>query len=299
MKWLNVGVAELFDEVLVGGSGTVVADSPYTRTSHRIEAHNGNAWNTVKLLKHVNPTKELWFSYDAAIDARGGMAFFQAKGGDVSIRITLSDNDGIYLKANVNGVEVKSADTVPLETNVLTNFEIHLKMGGQGRIDVWKDTKLIWSYRSPSAFPDVEIDTVGLQSGDLRGGALRLSSFIYQDTRRIGFERFKMLTVDPATEQNMPQGSTTNFTLSGLSDSTEFADITAVGALIQATSRDANISTGTFTLEGANIGTVDVSDSSGKAYEVAVADSNSLTGKPWTRADIEGKKLSFTVDGAV
>jgi hypothetical protein len=298
LKWLNVGVAELFDEVYVDGRGTVVADSPYTRTSHRIEVNDGIGWHTVKLLKHVNPTKELWFSYDAAMDASESVPFFQAKGGDVSIRITLSNENGIYLKANVNGVEVKSADTVQLETNVLTNFEIHLKMGEQGRIDVWKDTKLIWSYRSPSAFPDVAIDTVGLQSGEYHGRDLRLSSFIYQDTRRIGLERFKMLTIDPATEQNMPQGSTTTYTLSGLSDSTEFADITSVGAILQATSRDANITEGTFSIEGATLGTIDVSDSSGKAFEIAHAELNALTGKPWTRDDIEGKTLSFTVNGA-
>ena len=297
MKWLNVGVAELFDEVHLDGAGTVVADSPYTRTKHRIEDHV-SGWHSLKLLKHVNPTKELWFSYDAAINPLSGMAFFHAQGGSTSIHITLDINNGIYLKANVNGVNVRSTDTLKLEKDVLTNFEIHLKMGEQGRIDVWEDTKLLWSYRSPSAFPDVAIDTVGLQNDSIVNGGSALSSFIYQDTRRIGFERFKMLTVDPSTEQNMPQGSTTNFTLSGLSDSTEFADITAVGALIQTTSRDANISTGTFTLEGADIGTVDVSDSSGRAFEIANVETNSLTGKPWTRDDIEGKTLSFTVNGA-
>ena len=35
-----------------------------------------------------------------------------------------------------------------------------------------------------------------------------------------------------------------------------------------------------------------------KQYEIAHAEVNSLTTKPWTRADIEGKTLSFTVNGA-
>ena len=96
----------------------------------------------------------------------------------------------------------------------------------------------------------------------------------------------------------MPQGSTTTYTLSGLSDATEFSDITSFCAVLQATSRDANISTGTFSLEGADVGTIDVSDSSGKAYEIAYAETNSMTGKPWTRDDIEGKTLSFKVNGA-
>ena len=96
----------------------------------------------------------------------------------------------------------------------------------------------------------------------------------------------------------MPQGSTTTYTLSGLADSSEYSDITGVVAVLQATSRDANISTGTYTLNGAEIGTIDVSDSSGKAYETAHVETNSVTGLPFTRDDIEGKTLSFTVNGA-
>ena len=96
----------------------------------------------------------------------------------------------------------------------------------------------------------------------------------------------------------MPQGSTTTYTLSGLTDSSEYSDITGVVAVLQATSRDANISTGTYTLNGAQIGTIDVSDSSGRAYETAHAETNNVTGLPFTRDDIEGQTLSFTVNGA-
>ena len=95
----------------------------------------------------------------------------------------------------------------------------------------------------------------------------------------------------------MPMGSTTTYKLSGLSDATEFSDITSVCAILQATSRDANITTGTYSINGADVGTIDVSDSSGKAYEIAHSEINSVTGKSWVRDDIEGKTLSFTVNG--
>ena len=242
---------------------------------------------------------ELWFSFDMTQTDRNDLG--------AEFTVKFSDNTLPYIHIDKSGaVEICSSDNQVLynKTNVNPwfntnkNLEIHIKTGENGRIDIWKDTKLNTSYRSPSAFNGT-INMVEIRGGVYYQGAeLCFAHFILQDTRRIGLEKFKKLTIDPDTEQNMPQGSTTTYKLSGLSDATEFSDITSVCAVLQATSRDANISTGTFSLEGADVGTIDVSDSSGKAYEIAHAETNSLTGKPWTRDDIEGKTLSFKVNGA-
>ena len=94
----------------------------------------------------------------------------------------------------------------------------------------------------------------------------------------------------------MEKGRTTNFTVTGVPEATEYSDITSICAVIQPTSRDANISIGTYTLNGVSLGSVDVMDSSGNAYETVLSTANSSTGLAWTRDDIEGKTLALTVD---
>ena len=238
-------------------------------------------------------SKEIWVSFDVYYIYRSD---FYVSFGDNLPYFYIDSNGYMYVKNKKETLYV-TQDNIGDNTHKKMNIEIHLKTGEEGRIDAWKDTKLIFSYRSPTSFPDIVIPCVQFKRpGNFSSAAF--AHFILQDTRRIGLEKFKKLTIDPDTEQNMPQGSTTTYKLSGLSDATEFSDITSVCAVLQATSRDTNISTGTFSLEGADVGTVDVSDSSGKAYEIAYAETNSLTGKPWTRDDIEGKTLSFKVNGA-
>ena len=242
---------------------------------------------------------ELWFSFDMSQAGRNDTgAEFIVKFSDNTLPYIHFDKSGAVAICSSSGAVLYAKTTVQPWYGVNKNIEIHIKTGENGRIDIWKDTKLNTSYRSPSDFNGT-INMVEIRGGvDYGVAALYFAHFILQDTRRIGLEKFKKLTIDPDTEQNMPQGSTTTYKLSGLSDATEFSDITSVCALLQATSRDANISTGTFSIEGADVGTIDVSDSSGKAYELTHVELNSLTGKPWTRDDIEGKTLSFKVNGA-
>lgn len=182
-------------------------------------------------------------------------------------------------------------------TDTPTYVEVHIKTGSDGRIDVWINNALKGSYRSPSNITG-SITDVNIYANHLDVAPIILHSFIFQDTGRVGLERLKRLTVSPDTEQTMPQNSTTNFTLSGLSDATEFSDITSIVPVIRTTSKDANITEGTFSIEGATIGTVDISDSSGKAVAAVTSTTNSVTGAPWTRDNIEGKTLSFKVNGA-
>ena len=188
-------------------------------------------------------------------------------------------------------IDVVMADTP-------TYVEVHIKTGSEGRIDVWINNALKGSYRSPSNITG-SITDVNIYANNLdRKAPNILHSFIFQDTGRIGLERLKKLTVSPDTDQTMPQNSTTNFTLSGLSDATEFSDITSIVPVIRTTSKDANITEGTFSIDGATIGTVDISDSSGKAVASVSSTTNSVTSAPWTRDNIEGKTLSFKVNGA-
>lgn len=306
MKWINPGIAEIFDSV----SGCKTMRSNESPTGFYAELGE----DARGMHKYISAS-EIWFSYDFRLTSTwsssnfGTIAFLKVIDSSDNIILyvaPLSKEDGIYLGIyNIKGTLLYTSEKSFIATvdNVWHNIEFHVKTGESGRIDIWLDTKLFCSFRSPSAF-NGEMQKIGISSKDggvysiVRNYRMYASSFIIQDTRRIGLEKFKKLTIDPDTEQNMPQGSTTTYKLSGLSDATEFSDITSVCALLQPTSRDTNISTGTFSIEGADVGTIDVSDSSGTAYEIAHAETNSLTGKPWTRDDIEGKTLSFKVNGA-
>lgn len=290
MRWLNTGFVEGFI-AHTGGTTIKSTDKNLTETGTYIEV----ADNYIQ--KNIEATNEIWLSFDMYVQDTHWSA-------NVSIgcqnlpHLYSSASSKIYMFKVVdkdNNILYDPQVSFDFSDNKKHNIELHIKTGDTGRLDVWFDHKLMFSYRSPSAFAGL-INHIYISVFALIH--IYLSSFILQDTRRIGYEKFVKLNIDPATEQNMPQGSTTTYTLSGLSDSSEYSDITGVCAVLQATSRDANINTGTFTLEGADVGTIDVSDSSGRAYEIAHSETNSLTGLPFTRDEIEGKTLSFTVNGA-
>lgn len=303
MKWINVGALSLFDlSNDVKQISTKDTDKDAVEALNILQADYCLQCKTSSsyFVKNTLPENctEIWFSFD----------FTQTGRNDQSASLSLSFGNYLpHIKMNKDGaIQILSSSNELIYDNgsihswfgVNRNVEVHLKTGENGRIDIWGDTKLVMSYRSPSAFVG-NIATIRIEGGvQYDVASLYFAHFILQDTRRIGLEKFKKLTIEPDIEQNMPQGSTTTYRLSGLSDSTEFSDITSVCAMLQATSRDANITTGTFSLEGADVGTIDVSDSSGRAYEIAHAEVNSLTSKPWTRVDIEGKTLSFKVNGA-
>lgn len=319
MRWLNVGVGALFDVVLNTGKknfDTQLTNVPYMDTGYAYRMGSSGRDSTI-LRKNFPAMNECWLSFNYARndempgDPQMHVIFF-----GTNYNIGLDADYGTQYRASIKKSSKFDGDGRPTDGKILydsesqvslarmekrevSNLEMHVCMGVKGRVDIWDNTKLLCSYRSPSDFLDNQIVGIGFFAGyGTWPAGLEVSSIICQDTRRIGLERFKMLTVDPSTEQVMPQGSTTTFTLSGLSDSTEFSDITSVGVMLQATSRDGNITEGKFALGGANIGTIDVSDSSGRAYEITSAEMNGLTSAPWTRDDIEGKQLTFTVNGA-
>ena len=297
MRWLNTGFVEGFN-LFSGAVTTKSTNIQYTNTGSYVKVRNGY------VRRSFEDKNEVWVSFDLCLLENNAtyitMGFL---GSNSSLPILYEYlRDGIVNFKVIKGNDTKSILYDPLISFNLSdwkkhNIEIHMVTGDTGRIDVWLDHKLMFSYRSPSAFQGT-INSFYFHHNYTYSGDIALSSFILQDTRRIGYEKFVKLNIDPAAEQNMPQGSTTTYTLSGLSDSSEYSDITGVCAVLQATSRDANINTGTFTLEGADVGTIDVSDSSGRAYEIAHAETNSITGLPFTRDEIEGKTLSFTVNGA-
>lgn len=308
MKWVNIGTVEEWDMLTNKASTVDVTDS---QTGKAIRNPQNNE---CIIRKNIEGTPaEIWVSFDLKLYETSLNVTY---GG---LRIGFKDTEGnsIYLyewEAQSNLFKVAKSlassssyqdtivytpeKTLDFYSQARHNLEIHLLTGATAsRIDVWYDHKLAFSYRAPDLCTN-NIKQFFFYPAGSCACSWEISSIIIQDTRRIGYEKFVKLNISPDTEQNMPQGSTTNFTLSGLSDSAEYSDITGVCAVLQATSRDANITTGTYTLEGADVGTIDVSDSSGKAYETAYAESNNVTGLPWTRDDIEGKTLSFTVNGA-
>lgn len=275
------------------------------------------------LRAHMDTAKnELWVSFCFFTPSRAGFdgrdtryVALQFMGTNVGLSIgRYSDYEGTYkvecLKTDENEYlvtpyytkYVANANFInePIDvvvTDTPTYVEVHIKTGSDGRIDVWINNALKGSYRSPSNITG-SITDVNIYANHLDATPIILHSFIFQDAGRIGLERLKRLTVSPDTEQTMPQNSTTNFTLSGLSDATEFSDITSIIPVIRTTSKDANITEGTFSIEGATIGTVDISDSSGRAVAAVTSTTNSVTGAPWKRENIEGKILNFTVNGA-
>lgn len=289
MKWVNIGDVEEFI-AHTGGTTIKSTDKGLTETGTYVRVQDNY------IQKNIEVTNEIWFSFDMAFEYVNSnftidlgctnLPHLRCSGSYVAMFKVYDEKGAILYDPQVS---------FDFSDKKKHNIELHIKTGDTGRLDVWFDHKLMFSYRSPSAFAN-PISYITCRAGG--NNRIALSSFILQDTRRIGYEKFVKLNIDPATEQNMPQGSTTNYTLSGLVDSSEYSDITGVVAVLQATSRDANISTGTYTLNGAEIGTIDVTDSSGRAYETAHAETNSVTGLPFTRDDIEGQTLSFTVNGA-
>lgn len=311
MRWINIGTLYEFNVY----EGEQLSSDTTSQTGVSIKLDTASNAHVIKALD--NEVEECWASFDMVMkSAQNTSSNGFTWGFDNNNSALTNTIPSIILFPNGwtlvpklghitwNSSITNQTHTVIYEPDVTWDFsdgkahniEIHVKTGDSGRIDVWFDHKLSFSYRSPSAFQDMKISYFKIIGYSFFHSYY--SSFIIQDTRRIGYEKFVKLTIDPSTEQNMAQGTTTNFTLSGLTDSSEYSDITSVVAVLQATSRDANISTGTYTLDGADVGTIDVSDSSGKAYETAHTETNSVTGLPWTRDDIEGKTLSFTVNGA-
>lgn len=302
MKMINPGFAEWFSINTAGSTTYKNSELSQTQTGYECSFSGLNT----RLEKTIPATKEIWWSMDMRNSSQDWGAdsctLFVARASDTVLVEVVREKSGLITIYNVKNndwnIVYTSANGLNFDSYFPRNIEVHFKTGEEGRVDIWIDTKLFLSYRSPSDFPDKDIVRVGLAAyGNMWRTVMKVSSIIIQDTRRIGLEKFKKLTIDPNTEQNMPMGSTTTYKLSGLSDATEFSDITSVCAVLQATSRDANITTGTYSINGADVGTIDVSDSSGKAYEIAHSESNSITGKPWVRDDIEGKTLSFTVNG--
>ena len=300
MKLVNPGVVALFTESSAKQS-TDSAKINLFDTGYAID----NACSVA--YQKIEDTGEIWFSYDVVSTlAHFKPVWFVAQSSTREKIASLSCatvNDTTHLIVRNKDKDLYTSDaSIPLLDGNKHNIEIHLKTGAEGRIDVWIDTKLFMSYRTPTdligTISYIGIDNDTHSSYDYHSEIV-VSSIIMQNTRRIGLEKFKKLTIDPATEQNMAQGSLTSFTVSGLTDAAEFSDITGVAALLQPTSRDANISVGTFALNGVPLGTVDVSSSSGKDYVSALATENATKAKPWTRDDIEGKTLTLKVDGAV
>lgn len=293
MRWQNIGFVEGFDsynnavtEKNVGSQDTDVA----------IRLVDG--W----IRKNFKACSEAWVSLN--------MSAYNIR--DTILRFITSDNDGPVVRgegrdaewypqirtANGNQVLYDPEKVVSFPSNGYCNIEMHMKTGVNGRIDLWVDHKLLFSFRSPSLFNGGDITGLYLWGDGIYRTQRYISSIIIQDTRRIGYEKFVKLNIDPSAEQNIPLGGVIPYTLSGLDNAEEYTDITSICAVLQATSRDANINTGMFSLGGSNIGSVDVSDSSGRAYVQAFSEVNNNTGEPWKVEEIQGQTMEFAVNGA-
>lgn len=297
MKWVNIGILSEFDVY----EGSQIASDSYSQTGFGFYIRN-NQYAKKVLDDEID---ECWVSLDVrqtgCIYSSSHYTFYGFDNDASSVSLpnipSLSVPGTSYQVvpriANNSTVFYTPDVTWDFSDKKYHNIEIHVKTGEPGRIDVWFDHKLSFSWRSPTAFKDMKIKCFKIRGSDVSHD---MSSVILQDTRRIGYEKFVKLTLDPGTEQSMEKGSTTNFTVSGVPEATDYSDITSICAVMQPTSKDANISTGTYTLNGVTLGSVDVTASSSSAYETVLSTTNSSTGAAWTRDDIEGKTLALTVD---
>ena len=305
MRYVNPGFLELFDYY----TGGVTTENTNLPTNYFIN-NNKRKVNYRKILD--NPTQEVWVQMNIYAELRNDsfyLGYFdQSESIDKDISkgilpgLIFVPTDSSYIwrikvaRGWSNNVLYNPGVVFDCSDNKFHNIEFHMKTSeeGSGRIDLWIDHKLALSYRSPSQFRG-KLAILAIYCPEYV--YLCMNSIILQDTGRIGMERFVRLDTDKPTEQQFLAGTSTDFILSNYPEGAEYEDITGVCVAFQGTSRDSAITEGKFSLNGANIGTIDVSDSSGKAWEMATAEVNSSTGEKWRREDIEGKKLTFTVGG--
>lgn len=294
MRWQNIGFVEGFDSYNNAVTGQNMGSKQDTDVAIQIN----NGW----IRKNFKACSEAWVSLN--------MSAYNVK--DMILQFITSDNDGPVVRGQGEGTEwyprIRTAKgnqvlydpekAVSFPSNGYCNIEMHMKTGVNGRIDLWVDHKLLFSFRSPSLFNGGDITGFYIWGDKYQNTQRYISSIIIQDTRRIGYEKFVKLNIDPSAEQNIPLGGVIPYTLSGLDNAEEYTDITSICAVLQATSRDANINTGMFSLGGSNIGSVDVSDSSGRAYVQAFSEVNNNTGEPWKVEEIQGQTMEFAVNGA-
>ena len=198
MKWVNPGIAEAFD-VRTGGTRTHInTNSMKTHTGYEIIA---SEWQYV--LKAVPQLKEGWMSLDCRGHVRDDNRISRprlivAKNKDLtttyfSVQVEYGTQQ-VTIRDNNDRIVYKNDKSIGTNDSTSTNIEVHFKMGEEGRIDIWENTKLLCSYRSPTFFPDVGIDYIGFE------GAYDnwyISSIIIQDTRRIDLEKLQKLTIVP------------------------------------------------------------------------------------------------------
>lgn len=302
MKYVNPGIAELcsnhglFETVenvpeAQSLTGFGIKKNLYGVTDWRMDCGgcSGELWASLDYYVQSSSSGLSFMNFFFYGEAGKRIATFggiSTGGSDVTnvLRTTLWDGSNNSLYPHATKIN---------HTKTRKNLEFHIRTGEDGVFDVWVDRKLLFSF-STAAFSE-NVHGFGAELGNYSD--VFFSSVILQNTGRIGMEKFCMLTASPAGEQTLEAGSMASFTLSGLDGISENTEITGVGAILQATSKDDAITTGTFALEGDVLGTVDVTDASGHAYEQAFVEVHPATGTPFTKAEIEGKTLTLAVDG--
>ena len=306
MKYVNPGIAELCSDQSLFQTVENVSNAQ-SLTGLGILRQSGGIieWR----IDCGEASGELWASLDYYVrSGMSGWAYFNfffygedgkrivtfggisSSGSDPSnvFRATLWDKDSKSLYTHGTNIPHNS---------VRKNLELHIRTGEDGVFDVWVDRKLLFSF--PAAVFSGKVQGFGMEIGGkgYDSPEVLVSSIILQDTGRIGMEKLCMLTASPAGEQTLEAGSAASFVLGGLDGIPEDTEITGMGVVLQATSRDDSITRGTFALEGSVLGTVDATDASGTAYEQVFAPAHPATGKPFTKEEIEGKTLTLAVDG--
>ena len=299
MKYVNPGI---LDSTIIASNMKQLsgASTVYTKTTYGIKQNVSNVYSFT--IPFASAVSEVWVSFDSYGYNSGysGYAYkyyyFNDTSGNNICKIgrisANNDNTNKWkpILYNSSGTALYTPSNSIYTYNTLNHFEFHVKTGTGGIVEVFVNNTLVYSFST-----DALSGSIG-QFGGYHGNNNYppidyYSSFIIQDTGRIGLEEFKMLTTSPSSAQTIEAGGSQSFTVTGLSDFNTKNEITSFGVITKSTNSDTTITQGTATLEGDVIGTIDLSSS--------VANNLMFAAKiaPFARDDINGKTVTLSVNG--
>lgn len=299
MKKVNVGLYSLLSN---GNASlqTTANTGKYAMSNVQIKFVNENLPNVTlrdssgaRVENRFDEITEIWFSFDFIVSAGSTQPFFISFGDKLPMVKLTHNINSLTGAVRLNGNIIYMSETsYAIDDNGWANVEVHYRTGADGRVDVWVNHKLAFSYSHSTNFGTAAFNYARIHH-ETGSQCMVLSHFIVSDEGRIGFEKFYKLNIEPSTEQTIGVGGKAEYTISGLTaEELSGMEITGVGVCLQPTSKDADISKLSLRLNGHNLGTADVS-ASGNDYTFNYAATKSGDLK-WIKDDIEGKIITVT-----
>ena len=299
MKYINPGI---LDSTIISSNMKQLTALSSTRgkTTYGITQNLSDYYGFK--IPFASAVSEVWVSFDA-YEYNSGYAnyaykyyyFNDTSGNNICKigRISYSNDNPRYWKPILydgsNTVLYTPEDSVFMNEK-LTHFEFHVKTGTGGIVEVFANDELVYAFNIDSLSGSIKAFG-GYHGNNNYPPVDYYSSFIIQDTRRIGREEFKLLTTSPASAQTINAGGSASFTVSGLNDFSANNLIKSFGVITKSTNSDSDITTGTLTFDGNTIGTVNLSSSATDDLQFCSNLAN------YSKTDIDNKTLTLSVNG--